>query len=327
MTTLLALTWIERKFLGRIQMRMGPMRTGIYGLLQPIADTVKLLLKEDLMPAGADRWLYKMAPYIAFIPAVMAWVSIPFSRNLVVRHMDLGLFYIIAVSLLSIVGMVIAGWASANKYALLGAARAAAQMVSYELPLVLAMLGAAMYAQSLNLREVVEAQEHYPLFLLQPLGLFLFILAGLAEVGRTPFDIPHAESELIGGPYIEYSGLRWSFFTGAEYIHTFALAALTSLLFLGGWNGPWLPSVLWFLAKTYAVILFIFWLRATFPRLRIDQLMTFVWRLLLPLAFANVVLIGAGLYYKWPSWVQFLLSLGLVVLASRLIYRGQRRLA
>ena len=305
----LGLTYLERKVLGRIQMRMGPMRTGPYGLLQPIADAIKLMVKEDIVPSMSDRVLFWLAPLAVFVPAFLVWVTVPFTKDIVVRNLDLGLFYIIAVSVVSITGLVIAGWASTNKYALLGAGRAVAQLISYELPLIIALLGVAMVVGSLDLTKIVEHQKVTPLIYLQPIGFFIFLVAGLAEVGRTPFDIPQAESELMGGPFIEYSGIHWAMFFLAEYVNTLALAVLTALLFLGGWNGPLLTGPVWLLLKSGLVLLVIFWLRATLPRLRIDQLMAFAWKFVLPLGFANVVFTGFYVYYGWPGWSIFLLSL------------------
>ncbi|MBI2866026.1 MAG: NADH-quinone oxidoreductase subunit NuoH [Chloroflexi bacterium] len=319
--TVLFLVWLERKLLGRIQMRMGPMRTAPYGILQSVADALKLLLKEGLRPQGADTWVYHLAPAVATLPAILAWVTIPVARGLVVQDMRLGAFYIVAISGLSVVGMVMAGWSSNNKYALLGAARSAAQMVSYELPLVLALLGVVMLAQSLSLGDVVEAQRPWPYLLLQPLGFALFLVAGLAEIGRNPFDIFHADTEIVGGPFVEYSGIRWALFFLAEYINLFAISALITLLFLGGWKGPLLPPVAWFLLKTYALVFFIIWLRATLPRLRIDQLMALAWRYLIPLALANVLLIATFLYFSWPGWALSLASLALLGIALAPLYR------
>ena len=308
----LALTWLERKALARIQMRMGPMRVGFHGALQPIADALKLVTKEDILPSWADRRVYWLAPIAVFVPALLLWVTIPVTRDLVLRNLELGLFYIVAVSVLSVMGLVMAGWGSANKYAILGGLRAAGQLISYEIPFIMAILAVAMLAQSLNLREVVDAQADFAYILIQPLGLFIFLLAGLAELGRTPFDIHHAESEVVGGPFVEYSGAHWAVFFLAEYVNTFTIAALTVLLFLGGWRWPAMPfeglahsalSVVWFLAKTYAVILVIFWIRGTYPRLRIDQLMAFGWKLLVPLSFLNIVLTGVVMFYELPLWV------------------------
>ena len=317
----LSLTWLERKFLGRIQMRLGPMRVGPHGLLQPVADAVKLVAKEDILPSWVDKIVYWLAPLLVFVPSFMIWVTIPLARDLVISNLDMGLFYIVAFSVLSIVGLVGAGWASANKYAILGGFRAAAQLISYEIPLILAILGVAMVAQSLNLESVVNYQSAYPIAIIQPLGLVLFFIAGLAELGRTPFDIHPAESEVVGGPFVEYSGAHWSVFFLAEYINTFAIAALTVLLFLGGWLFPGLPSLitalgfLVVLVKTYMVILVIFWIRGTYPRLRIDQLMSLGWKVLVPLAFLNIVITGFYMFYNWPAWSLTLMSL-LVIVAT-----------
>jgi len=316
----LSLVWVERKFLGRIQMRMGPMVVGPYGLLQPVADAIKLVAKEDLLSPWVDRIVYWIAPLAVFIPSFMIWVTIPISRDIVIRNMEMGLFYIIAFSVLSIVGLVAAGWASSNKYAVLGGFRAAAQLISYEIPLIMAVLGVAMLAQSLNLQEIVNQQDTYVYALVQPLGLLIFFIAGLAEIGRTPFDIHPAESEVVGGPFVEYSGAHWSIFFLAEYINTFAIAALTVLLFLGGWLLPGLSGgaittvgILVFFAKTYLVILIIFWFRGTYPRLRIDQLMSFGWKMLVPLSFGNIILTGFYMFYGWPTWLMSIISITILV--------------
>ena len=329
----LALTWVERKGLARIQMRMGPMRVGFHGTLQPIADAMKLVVKEDILPSWADRRIYWLAPLAGFIPALMLWATIPLARDAVLANLELGLFYIVAFSVLSVMGLVMAGWGSANKYAILGGLRAAGQLVSYEIPFIMALLGVAMLVQSLNLIEIVDHQARWAHILIQPLGLFIFFTAGLAELGRTPFDIHHAESEVVGGPFVEYSGAHWAVFFLAEYINTFTIAALTVLLFLGGWQWPGMPfdgflnsalSVVWFLVKIYAVIALIIWIRGTYPRLRIDQLMAFGWKLLVPLSFVNIVITGIVLFYGWPLWTLTLMSLILLAGTFYLIatYRG-----
>jgi len=229
----LSLTWLERKLLGRLQLRLGPTRTGPMGLLQPMADALKLILKEDIIPASSEKAIFWVAPIIVVVSAFMIWVTIPGTQNAVIQNLDLGLFYIIAFSVVGILGLVLAGWGSANKYGTLGGLRAAAQLISYEIPIIMVAISVAMLAQSLDLREIVNQQDHYIFFLVQPLGLVIFFIAGLAEVGRTPFDIYFAESEIVGGPFVEYSGAHWSVFFLAEYINTFAIAALTVTLAVG----------------------------------------------------------------------------------------------
>lgn len=306
----LALTWLERKALARIQQRMGPMRVGPHGTLQPIADALKLVTKEDILPSWADRRVYWLAPLAVFVPSLLLWVTIPMTQDIVLRNMDMGLFYITAFSVLTVLGLVMAGWGSANKYAILGGLRAAGQLVSYEVPFIMAILGVAMLSQSLNIVEIVDDQAESMVgnIIVQPLGIAVFLIAALAELGRTPFDIHHAESEVVGGPFVEYSGAHWAVFFLAEYMNTFTVAALTALLFLGGWRWPDMPfdgavhsalSVAWFLLKTYAVILLIFWIRGTYPRLRIDQLMSFGWKALVPLSFVNIVITGFVQFYGW----------------------------
>ena len=306
----LVLIYVERKVLGHIQQRLGPMRTGFHGILQTPADALKLLVKEDLTPTTADRWVFQLAPFLVFVPIFMLFVTIPFTSEVVVRHLDLGIFYLVAFSSLHVVGLLMAGWGSDNKYALLGGVRAAAQLVSYELPLAFAILGVVLLAGTLNLQEIVELQSVLPYLLLQPLGLLIFIIASLAELSRTPFDIPMAESEVVGGPLVEYSGMRWSIFFLAEYASLFATAAIAAAIYLGGWEWPFLPpadvlagwaerlvAVSWFMAKTFAIILLVFWLRGTLPRLRIDQLMGFAWKMLIPFSFINLGITAAAVLY------------------------------
>ena len=328
----LSLTWLERKALGRLQLRYGPTRTGLFGLLQPLADAVKLVIKEDIIPSSADRALFWIAPVIVFIPAFMIWVTIPATQNLVLQNLELGLFYIIAFAVVGILGLVLAGWGSANKYGVLGGLRSAAQLISYEIPVILVVVAVAILAESLDLTVIVEGvegsetikgQSDYPFLLVFPLGLVIFFIAGLAEVGRTPFDIYHAESEVVGGPFVEYSGAHWSVFFLAEYINTFAIAALTALLFLGGWLGPgpdWL-GIGWIFLKVYAVILVIFWVRGTFPRLRIDQLMAFAWKVMVPLSFYAVVITAVYRFYGWPGWSLTLMSLAGLGVVGYLVYQ------
>jgi NADH-quinone oxidoreductase subunit H len=317
----LSLVWLERKFLGRLQLRLGPTRTGPMGLLQPVADALKLIIKEDILPAESDKVLFWVAPIIVMVSAFMIWVTIPASHDLVLRNLELGLFYIIAFAVVGILGLVLAGWGSANKYGVLGGLRSAAQLISYEIPVIMVVIAVAMLAQSLDLRVIVAQQNPVPYVVLLPLGLAVFFIAGLAELGRTPFDIYHAESEVVGGPFVEYSGAHWAVFFLAEYINTFAIAALVVLLFLGGWMGPVLPGIVWFLIKVYAVILVIFWVRGTFPRLRIDQLMAFAWKVMVPLSFYTILITAVYLFYDWPAWTLTLMSVAGLLVVGYLIYR------
>lgn len=327
----LALIYLERKAVGRMQMRLGPMRTGPWGLLQSPADAIKLLTKEDLRPTMADRWTYELAPYVVFVPTFLLFVSLPFTAKLFVRNLELGLFYIVAVGGLSVVGVIMAGWGSDNKYALLGAVRAAAQLISYELPLVLTILAVAMLPGTLSLVDMVEAQGRVPFVVWQPLGFMILMMAMLAELYRPPFDIPVAESEVVGGPFVEYSSIRWGMFFLAEYANLFILSVLTALVFLGGWEWPlgselgWWWQVILITAKTAAVIFLLFLLRATLPRLRIDQLMSFCWKVLIPFAFLQIFINGFVLVYEWPDWPLLVLSGTALLVAMAATYGSVSR--
>jgi len=283
----------ERKVMGFMQLRHGPNHVGgRWGLLQTVADVLKLLIKEDIIPRAADRPLFILAPVIAFTPAFMVVAVIPFTESLQFADIGIGLLYYIAISGLTTIGIVTGGWASNNKYSLLGGMRAAAQMISYEIPLVMSVIGVILFAGSLNLNTIVHAQESMWFIVYQPLGFIIFMIASVAELNRTPFDLPEAESELVAGYHVEYSGFRWAFFMLAEYVYMFAMGALTTVLFLGGWHSlPFLgfiPSAVWFALKFSVVIFFLMWLRVTLPRLRADQLMEFGWKVLLPLALINI---------------------------------------
>jgi NADH-quinone oxidoreductase subunit H len=327
----LVLTYVERKVIGRIQMRLGPMRTGPYGILQPIADMIKVLLKEDLRPATADRVAFELAPFLAFVPVFLTLLALPFTESWGVRVLSLGLLYFIAVSGLPVLGYIVAGWGSDNKYALLGAMRSAAQLISYEVPLVLAVLALSMLAGSLNLVDIVVRQGRVPFIVWQPLGFFIFLTCAISDLTRRPFDTAAAESELVGGPWIEFSGIRWSIlYALTEYTNMFALATLGSLIFLGGWDWPlgrdlgWWWQLILIFTKTTLLILFIMWATGTFPRVRVDQLMAFCWKLLLPLALVQIFLNGLILVYGWPDWT-FLLTSGLALAtAAYVIYATLR---
>lgn len=327
----IALTYLERKVVGRMQMRLGPMRTGPWGLLQSPADAIKMMAKEDLRPTMADRWTFELAPYVVFVPTFMLFVSLPFTAKLFVRNLELGLFYIVAVGGLSIVGIVMAAWGSDNKYALLGGVRAAAQLISYELPLVLSILAVTMLSGSLSLVDVTQNQGRVPFIVWQPLGFMILMVAMLAELYRPPFDIPVAESEIVGGPLVEYSGIRWGMFMFAEYANLVVLSLLTALVFLGGWEWPlgselgWWWQIILISVKTSAVIFLLFLLRAALPRLRIDQLMSFCWKVLIPFAFLQIIINGFVLVYEWPDWPLLALSGVALAIAMAITYSGVSR--
>ena len=269
-------------------------QVGRFGLLQTVADVLKLLLKEDSIPKAADKPLFILAPVIAFAPAFMVLAVIPFTDKFQFADIGVGLLYYIAVSGITTIGVVTGGWASNNKYSLLGGMRAAAQMISYEIPLVMSVIGIVLLAGSLNLNEIVAAQENVWYIFVQPIGFIVFLIAAVAELNRTPFDLPEAESELVSGYHTEYSGFRWAFFMLSEYVYFFGMASLITVLFLGGWNPVmflgFIPGAVWFALKFSSVVFLLIWFRVTFPRIRGDQLMEFGWKVLLPIALANIFL-------------------------------------
>jgi NADH-quinone oxidoreductase subunit H len=296
------LTWLERKVIGDIQVRLGPMRVGPHGLLQPIADAIKLMFKEDIVPQAADRWIYLLAPTLALTPAFISFAVIPFGDrirlfgrtiDLVITDVNIGLLYVFAVASLGIYGIVLGGWASNNKYALLGGLRSAAQMISYELSLGLSVVGVVMLSQSLSLVQIVNAQSMAWFIVLQPIGFLIFLICAIAETNRAPFDLPEAETELVAGFHVEYSSMKFAMYFMAEYANMITVAAMATTLFLGGWRGPFLPPVVWFLVKLFLLIFLFIWIRATLPRFRYDQLMRFGWKVLLPVALANIMITAA----------------------------------
>ena len=300
----LFLVWWERKVSAHIQQRFGPMMTGWHGVLQTIADALKLIQKEDIVPTLADRKVFYWAPIIAFVCAFAAYIVIPFGKGLIVSDLNIGILYIIAITTFTIISLLMAGWGSNNKYALLGGMRSAAQAVSYEVPLVLSILGVVMVAGSMSMNDIVLAQSGWGGFrwnlFFQPLGFVIYIIAATAESNRTPFDLPEAEQELVAGFNIEYSGMKFAMFFLAEFINMFTVSAIAATVFLGGWNGPFLPSWVWFMGKTLAIVFVLMWFRWTYPRLRVDQLMEFSWKVLLPLAFVNIIYVGVC--SKWLGW-------------------------
>jgi NADH-quinone oxidoreductase subunit H len=296
------LTWLERKLIGDIQVRYGPSRVGRFGLLQPIADGLKLMFKEDLVPANADRFIFLLAPAISIIPALIVFAVIPFGPTFVITDVNVGLLYVFAVTSLGVYGIVLAGWASNSKYALLGGLRSSAQMVSYELSLGLSVVGVVMMAGSLSLVDIVEAQKGswygiFPRWNVVPqfLGFVIFLVSSNAELNRAPFDLPEAETELVAGFHTEYSSMKFAMFFMAEYANMIAASAIATTLFLGGWQGPLLPPIIWFVLKVFCFLFLFVWLRATVPRFRYDQLMGFGWKVLLPTALVNVMLTAAAL--------------------------------
>ncbi|MBE3583070.1 MAG: NADH-quinone oxidoreductase subunit NuoH [Limnochordaceae bacterium] len=289
----LFLIWLERKISGHVQNRPGPVYTGRFGLLQTLADALKVLLKEDVIPAGADRWVFVLAPLVAFVPSVMIWVVIPFSRGVQAQDLNIGILYVAALASFTVPSLLMAGWSSDNKWSLMGALRSAAQLISYEVPLILAELGVVVLAGSLRLSDIIAAQQRSVWFLfLQPVGFVVYFIAALAESNRTPFDLPEAESELVAGFNTEYSGFRWSIFFLTEYANLLGMASLAATLFLGGWSGPFLPPFVWFVIKTYFFVFLAMWIRWTLPRIRVDQLMDLGWKFLLPVALVNLVVTG-----------------------------------
>ncbi len=292
------LTLVERKFLGYMQVRLGPNRVGYFGLLQPIADGIKSFVKEDIIPVNADKAVYVIAPMISFITALSMFALIPFGDSftlfgreikLVIADVDIGILYIFALGTLGEYGIVLGGWASGNKYGLLGALRAAAQMISYEVALGLIIIGTIILAGSLRLTDIVEAQRGAWFILYQPFAFLLYIVAGLAEINRTPFDMPESESELASGYNIEYSSMKFALFMIAEYIHLVIVASLTTTFFLGGWLGPLLPGPVWFFLKMSVMVFLFIWIRGTYPRMRYDHIMKLGWKFLFPAAILNVV--------------------------------------
>jgi len=304
MSVVPALVWLERRLMGRFQVRLGPNRVGPFGFGQPMADTVKLLFKESIIQASADKFLFHLAPAIVVVTAIVTFAVIPFGASFEVfgqnielwgANVNSGILFVFAISGMGIYGMVIAGLASNNKYSLMGGLRSSAQMISYELTLGLSALSVIVLTGSLNLVDMVQAQDAYPFILVQPLAFLLFFTAGIAETNRAPFDLPEAEQELVAGFHTEYTGMKFAMFFMGEYINMVTMSALVTLLFLGGWNAYGLPiwPILAFAGKVFFLLCVFIWLRSTFPRIRYDRLMTFGWKVLLPLCLLNLMITGA----------------------------------
>ena len=307
--------WIERRGMARMQARLGPNRVGPLGLLQPVADAIKVLLKEDIVPANADRIVHWLAPVVAFVPVLMVFAVVPFQDGALLADLNIGILYVVAISSVATLGIFMAGWGSSNKYSLIGALRQVAAVVSYEIPVVLAIAGVVLLAGSLSLNEIVKAQD-IPFILLQPLGFLLFFIAGCAEINRSPFDLLEADSELVAGFHTEYSGMKFAMFYLVEYAEALVISVIIATIFLGGWRGPLLPPWLWLIVKAMVVFFVMVWTRTTLPRVRIDQLMALAWKFLLPLAVINLIITGIQVL-TWPEvllWVMIPVNIAIMVI-------------
>jgi len=295
--------YAERKIAGHMQARMGPNRVGPAGLLQPVADVLKLFFKEEFVPEGANKVIFHIAPMLAVIPALVTFAVVPFGPTdaFVVTDINVGLLLFLALSSLGVYSITLGGWSSNNKYALLGGLRSSAQMISYELAMGLSTIGVLLLSGSLSLVDIVKAQEHMWFVAFQPVAFGIFMITALAETNRAPFDLPEAEAELVAGFHTEYSSMKFGLFFLGEFANVLSICSIATTLFLGGWNGPWLPDslkFLWFFAKLSALVFFFIWVRWTYPRLRYDQLMNLGWKVLLPLSLANILVTAVVLYWR-----------------------------
>jgi len=301
------MTWLERKVIGHMQVRLGPTHVGWKGLLQPIADGLKLVAKEDIVPTMVDKPVYIIAPLLSLIPALSAFAVIPFTNatinlfgkeyHLYITDINVGLLYILALSSVGTYGIIMSGWASNSKYALLGSLRSSAQVISYETAMGLSLVGPILLAGTLSLKGITEAQTNGLWFIIpQFVAFVIYLISAVAETNRAPFDLPEAETELVAGFHVEYSSMKFAMFFLAEYANMYVVSSIATIVFLGGWNGPFGPSFVWFAAKVLFLMFFYLWLRATLPRLRFDQLMTLGWKILIPIALVNVVVTSIVLY-------------------------------
>jgi NADH-quinone oxidoreductase subunit H len=304
--------WLERRAMGRMQARLGPNRAGPFGLLQPVADALKVMLKEDIVPVNADKIVHLLAPIIAFAPVMIIFAVVPFANGALLADLNIGIVFVVAISSISTLGVFMAGWGSSNKYSLLGAMRNVASVVSYEIPVVLSIAGVVLITGSLSMNQIVLAQG-IPFILLQPLGFLIFFIGGCAEINRSPFDLLEADSEIVAGFHTEYSGMKFAMFYLVEYAEALVISSLITTLFLGGWRGPILPPWLWFLVKVLVVFFVMVWTRTTLPRVRIDQLMALAWKFLFPLALLNLFITGIEVL-AWPAAIGWLIPINIAVM-------------
>ena len=297
----LVFTLLERKVCAFIQVRIGPNRVGPGGTLQSLADMLKLMSKEDIVPQGIDMWLWVLSPALIFVPSALIYAMFPFDDGVIFADVNIGLFLILAITSQSVLPFLMGGYASNSKYAMIGGMRTVAQMLAYEVPMVFALMGVVMLTGSLKMSAIVEAQTDVCFVVLQPLAFLIFMVAALVESNRPPFNIVEGESEIIAGPFTEYTGMRWALFFLAEFANLLSISIMTTTLFLGGWHGPeFLPGMVWFAIKVMIMVLVYQWIGWTFPRLRIDHMLTFGWKVLLPIALVNVLLTGIGIYvFNW----------------------------
>lgn len=290
------MTYAERKVIGHMQVRLGPVHVGPKGLLQPLADGLKLLAKEDMTPDMVDKPVFYVAPFLGMVPGLAAFAVIPFANNIVVADINIGVLYVLALSSLGVYGIIMAGWSSNSKYATLGSLRSSAQIISYETAMGLAILGPVILAGSLNLKEITEAQRGMWFMVPQFVAFVIYAITAVAETNRAPFDLAEGETEIVAGFHIEYSGMRFAMFFLGEYANMYVVACMCTVLFLGGYTGPLLPPIVWFLIKMLAFMFLFLWLRATLPRLRFDQLMHLGWKILIPIALANLLITSIVVY-------------------------------
>jgi NADH-quinone oxidoreductase subunit H len=335
------LVWVERKVVARLQDRLGPNRLGPYGLFQPIADVIKLLIKEDITPKGADKFIYNLAPIMALATVLMLWAVIPFGSNIYGTDLDVGVLYIVAVGALGALGVIMAGWSSNNKYALLGAFRSVAVLISFEVPMVISLLVPVILSSSMGFNQIIASQDVWYI-VLSPLAALIFLTAAQAELGRAPFDLGEAESEIVAGFHIEYTGMKFGMFYAGELLHALTFGALFSALFLGGWRGPGaeafpLLGVVYFLIKSFILYFVIMWVKYSLPRIRIDHMLSFCWKFLTPLSLALVIVtaILAKVLQDASTLVvvlaftlaNILLVAGTIFVLNRFASKGRQRVA